>query len=104
MHRVRDTVSPFPVLVGGTAAELVDTKAALGSRLPLALAVMALVTFVILFLFTGSVLVPVKAVVLNVRQPDSDIRRHGLGLPGRAPLRAAGLHRRPAPWTTRSRS
>jgi putative drug exporter of the RND superfamily len=63
---VRATPSPFPTLVGGAAAELVDTKAALGDRLPFALGAMALVTFVILFLFTGGVLIPVKALVLNV--------------------------------------
>lgn len=66
VERIRATASPFPVVVGGAAAELVDTKDALGNRLPAALGVMALVTFVILFLFTGGLLIPVKALVLNV--------------------------------------
>jgi RND superfamily putative drug exporter len=38
----------------------------LGSNLPLALALIALATFFVLFLFTGSVVVPVKALVLNM--------------------------------------
>ncbi len=53
-------------LVGGQAAALVDTKASLGGKLPLALGLIGLATFVLLFLFTGSVVVPVKAVVLNL--------------------------------------
>jgi RND superfamily putative drug exporter len=54
------------VLVGGSAAELVDTKAALLDRLPLAVGLVFGLTMVLLFLFTGSVLIPVKALVLNV--------------------------------------
>jgi RND superfamily putative drug exporter len=54
------------VLVGGSAAELVDTKSALLDRLPLAVGLVFGLTMVLLFLFTGSVLIPVKALVLNV--------------------------------------
>jgi RND superfamily putative drug exporter len=63
---VRATPAPFPVLVGGEAARLVDGKAALARRLPLALALIALTTFVLLFLMVGSLLVPLKALVLNI--------------------------------------
>jgi RND superfamily putative drug exporter len=52
--------------VGGAAAELADYTAALRHRLPLAAAVLLLVTFSLLFLFTGSVVVPVKAILLNL--------------------------------------
>jgi RND superfamily putative drug exporter len=52
--------------VGGQAASLVDQKHDLGGRLPLALLMIALTTFVLLWLFTGSVVLPVKALVLNV--------------------------------------
>ncbi len=65
-HAVRDTPAPFPVLVGGASAELVDSKASLFSRLPLAAGLIALATFVLLFLMFGSILVPIKALVLNV--------------------------------------
>jgi putative drug exporter of the RND superfamily len=63
---VRNTSAPFPVLVGGNAAELVDSKASLFSRLPLAAGLIALATFVLLFLMFGSIIVPIKALVLNV--------------------------------------
>jgi RND superfamily putative drug exporter len=63
---VRSTPAPFETLVAGPSAELVDTKAGLASRLPLAGAIIALVTFALLFLMTGSVLVPLKAIVLNL--------------------------------------
>ena len=51
--------------VGGPAAALVDQKHDLGSKLPLAIGLIVLTTFVILFLFTGSVVLPAKALVLN---------------------------------------
>jgi RND superfamily putative drug exporter len=63
---VREARSPFPVLVGGSPAELVDGKAGLIDRLPLAVALIALITFLVLFLQFGSVLVPLKAIVLNL--------------------------------------
>ena len=63
---VRNVPAPFPVLVGGNSAELVDSKASLFSRLPLAAGLIALATFVLLFLMFGSVLVPIKALILNV--------------------------------------
>ena len=51
--------------VGGSAAGLVDQKHDLGSRLPLAIVLIVLTTFIVLFLFTGSVVLPLKALVLN---------------------------------------
>jgi RND superfamily putative drug exporter len=66
VNALRATPAPFPVLVGGEAARLVDGKAALARRLPLALALIALSTFVLLFLMVGSLLVPVKALLLNI--------------------------------------
>ncbi|MFF1920485.1 MMPL family transporter [Streptomyces sp. NPDC058221] len=53
-------------LVGGTDAELVDSKHSIASRLPVAVGLVALTTFVLLFLFTGSVVQPLRALVLNV--------------------------------------
>jgi putative drug exporter of the RND superfamily len=54
------------VVVGGTSAQLVDTKAALFDRLPLAVGIVVGVIFVLLFLMFGSVVVPAKAIVLNL--------------------------------------
>jgi RND superfamily putative drug exporter len=63
---VRGLQAPFGVQVTGQSARLVDTKASLFGNLPLAAAVIALVTFALLFLLTGSVVIPVKALVLNL--------------------------------------
>jgi RND superfamily putative drug exporter len=52
--------------VGGPAAVVLDGKDTIGSRLPLALALIALTTFALLFLFTGSVLQPLRALLFNV--------------------------------------
>ncbi|MGH2686606.1 MAG: MMPL family transporter, partial [Actinomycetota bacterium] len=43
-----------------------DSKESLFSRLPLAAGIIGVVTFVLLFLMTGSILVPLKAIVLNL--------------------------------------
>jgi RND superfamily putative drug exporter len=63
---LRDVPAPFPVLVAGSSAELVDAKDTLFARLPIALAIIAVLTFVLLFLMVGSLLVPAKALVLNL--------------------------------------
>jgi hypothetical protein len=62
---VRAVPAPFPVLVGGLAAHFHDTKQTVLRSLPGALAVVFLATFVLLFLFTGSVVLPLKAIALN---------------------------------------
>jgi RND superfamily putative drug exporter len=64
--RVRALPAPFPVQVTGPSARLVDTKAALLGHLPLAGAIIAVVTFLLLFLMTGSMVIPLKALLLNV--------------------------------------
>jgi RND superfamily putative drug exporter len=64
--RVRALPAPFGAQVTGPAAQLVDTKASLAAHLPAAAAIIATVTFLLLFLMTGSVVVPLKALVLNL--------------------------------------
>ncbi len=51
--------------VGGSAAVFADSQDAMGSRLPWAIGIIAVATFILLFLFTGSVVLPLKALVLN---------------------------------------
>jgi RND superfamily putative drug exporter len=64
---IRATPSPLgDVLVGGQSAQLVDSKHSIGANIPLAALLISLFTFVVLFLSFGSVLVPIKAVVLNL--------------------------------------
>jgi RND superfamily putative drug exporter len=62
---LRDQRPDYPSYVTGQAAFLVDFKHQITSRLPYAFGLIALATFVLLFLMTGSVLVPVKALVMN---------------------------------------
>ncbi|MFU0438435.1 MMPL family transporter [Streptomyces sp. CAI-155] len=51
--------------VTGTAAVLVDSKDAIADRLPWAIGIIVVVTLLLVFLLTGSVLIPIQAVVLN---------------------------------------
>ncbi len=64
--RERPVPAGTSVLVGGPSAVLVDGKETISKRLPLAIGLIALTTFVLLFLFTGSVVMPLKALALNV--------------------------------------
>ncbi|MGH9005805.1 MAG: MMPL family transporter, partial [Acidimicrobiia bacterium] len=66
VHAVRDTDSPYPVLVTGQSAGLVDLNASLFARLPLAIGIIAVITAVLLFMMFGSVIIPAKATVLNL--------------------------------------
>ncbi len=63
---IRAIKAPFKFLAAGLSAQLVDTKQAIFARVPLTLGYIALATFVLLFMMTGSVLVPIKALVLNM--------------------------------------
>ncbi len=63
---VRALHPPFPVSAGGSTAHFVDLRASLASHLPLALAIIALATIIVLFAMTGSVVLPVKAVLMNL--------------------------------------
>ncbi len=55
----------FPTWVGGEAAVVIDFSHEVASSLPVAFALIAVAAFVLLFLMTGSVLVPIKALVIN---------------------------------------
>ena len=63
---VRAVDAPVPVRVGGQTAGFLDQQKALSDSLPIALAILATTTLVILFLMTGSVILPVKALVMNL--------------------------------------
>lgn len=71
-ERARDTVAdiraldpPFATAVTGPAAEFIDQQATIGGRLPLAIGALCLLTFALLWLMTGSVVLPLKAIVMN---------------------------------------
>ncbi|MBW5423660.1 MMPL family transporter [Streptomyces sp. BG9H] len=67
VEEVRSTTPPPGThpLVGGADAELVDSNASIGDRLPLAVGLIVITTFLLLFLFTGSVVQPLRALALN---------------------------------------
>jgi RND superfamily putative drug exporter len=68
VKEIRSVAPPVgsTAFVGGAPALLVDSKNAIAGGLPWAIGWIAISTFILLFLFTGSVLLPVKALVLNV--------------------------------------
>ncbi|MFJ8139264.1 MMPL family transporter [Streptomyces sp. NPDC096013] len=63
--QLRAADAPFSTKVTGTAAVLVDSKHAIAGRLPWAAALIVVVTLLLVFLLTGSVLIPIQAVLLN---------------------------------------
>src|SRR2546421_817570 len=66
VERVRDLRTPLHVAVQGQTARVVDQQASLGSHLPLALILLAATTVLVLFAMTGSVVLPVKALLMNL--------------------------------------
>jgi RND superfamily putative drug exporter len=62
---IRDLRSPLETAVTGPAAEFLDQQDAIGSRLLLAVLLLAGLTFVVLWMMTGSVVLPAKAIVMN---------------------------------------
>lgn len=63
---IRRLTAPAGMLVGGPTAHLIDTKATLGRALPIVIGWLAVTTIVVLLLFTASVLIPVKAILLSL--------------------------------------
>jgi RND superfamily putative drug exporter len=65
VHHVRDLRAPFYLGVAGQTASYVDLEHSLGAHLPAVLAVVVAATLLVLFLMTGSVVLPLKAVAMN---------------------------------------
>ena len=104
--------APVYVGVAGQTAAFLDLEHSLGAHLPVVLAVIVAATLIVLFLFTGSVVLPVKAVLMNllglsavfgilvlifqdgrlegllVLHEPGRARRHPADLPGRRRVRA----------------
>ncbi len=64
VQRIRDSVPG--VLVGGFTAHYIDLQDSLAEHLPLVLGIVFVVTFIVLFLMTGSVILPIKQVLMNI--------------------------------------
>jgi RND superfamily putative drug exporter len=65
IHNVRNVDSPAGTLVGGVAADYTDSQDGISRTLPWALAWIVLSVLVLIFVFTGSIILPIKAVILN---------------------------------------
>jgi uncharacterized membrane protein YdfJ with MMPL/SSD domain len=68
VDRIRNLPEPqdATVLVTGGTAHFVDFQSSLKHYTPLALAIVVITTLVILFLMTGSVILPIKSLIMNV--------------------------------------
>lgn len=62
---LRALPAPFPALVGGSAAELKDSQAAVTDSVGIAIVLLVLLTCTALWLMTGSVVLPIKALMMN---------------------------------------
>jgi uncharacterized membrane protein YdfJ with MMPL/SSD domain len=65
VHEVRALGAPVYVGVAGETAAFVDLEHSLGAHLPLVLALVIASTLIVLFLMTGSVVLPIKGVLMN---------------------------------------
>ena len=63
---IRSLPAPKGTLVGGVAADYTDTQDGIAQTLPWAFGWIALGVLFLLFLFTGSIILPIKAVILNI--------------------------------------
>ncbi len=63
---IRDIPAPAGLLIGGVAADYTDTQNGIAGALPIALGWVLFSVLILLFAFTGSIILPIKAVLLNV--------------------------------------
>ena len=65
IQNVRSIAAPSGTLVGGVAADYTDSQNGISRTLPWALGWIILSVLVLIFIFTGSIILPIKAVILN---------------------------------------
>ncbi|MGA0062472.1 MAG: MMPL family transporter, partial [Candidatus Planktophila sp.] len=66
IHDVRSVKAPEGTLVGGVAADYTDSQDGIADTLSWAFGWIALSVLVLVFIFTGSIILPIKAVLLNI--------------------------------------
>jgi RND superfamily putative drug exporter len=66
IKEVRAIPTTLKPLVGGLAADYADTQSGIARTLPWALGWIALMVLLLLFAYTGSIILPIKAVILNI--------------------------------------
>jgi RND superfamily putative drug exporter len=66
VQAIRAAPHPFQIGVTGDGADFLDSLVAIEHGLPLALAIIGISMFILIFVLTGSILLPIKAFVLNM--------------------------------------
>ena len=66
IHDLRDVKAPTGTLIGGVAADYTDSQDGISRTLPWAFGWIAISVLLLVFIFTGSIILPIKAVLLNV--------------------------------------
>ena len=66
IHDLREIKAPAGTLIGGVAADYTDSQDGISQTLPWALGWIAISVLILLFVFTGSIILPIKAVLLNI--------------------------------------
>jgi RND superfamily putative drug exporter len=66
IHDLRKLEAPEGAMIGGVAADFTDSQDGIANALPWALLWITVSVLILIFIFTGSILLPIKAVLLNV--------------------------------------
>ena len=66
IHALRDLDAPKGTMIGGVAADFTDSQDGIARALPWALFWIIISVLILIFIFTGSILLPIKAVLLNI--------------------------------------
>ncbi len=66
LARLRSLVGPYGGLVGGATAFFADQKSSIAAHIPVAVAILMVLTAGFLFLMTGSLTIPIKALAMNM--------------------------------------
>jgi RND superfamily putative drug exporter len=65
IKELRALEKPDGLLIGGAAADFTDSQGGIARTLPWALGWIGITVFILIFVFTGSIILPIKAVLLN---------------------------------------
>lgn len=65
IKELRALEKPDGLLIGGAAADFTDSQGGIARMLPWALGWIGITVFILIFVFTGSIILPIKAVILN---------------------------------------
>jgi len=65
IKELRALEKPEGLLIGGVAADFTDSQGGIARTLPWALGWIGFAVFILIFVFTGSIILPIKAVLLN---------------------------------------